>query len=74
MGGVIAGVVAVVMVILILLLVMFIAKRKGHSKYELNKTSKIEMGSSGPSKPILGGKEICSVSNEPKLPMKAVRM
>ena len=56
MGGVVAGIAAVAVVILILLLVLCIVKRRDRSKYDLSKTSKMEMGTTEPSKPILGGK------------------
>ena len=70
-GGVIGGIVLVVVVIVIIILVVCIMKRKGNSKYELSKTSQMEMGSSEPSKPILGG--TCA-SLSPSLPPSHTHM
>ena len=56
-GGVVGALVAVILIIVVILLVVCLVKKKrSSSKYEVSKTSRMEMGTRTPAKPILGGK------------------
>ena len=56
-GAAVGGSVVVILLILLLVIIAVCVKRRSKNHYNLAKTSKIELGTINPSKPIIGSKK-----------------